>query len=96
MRSFLYREQIRHRPETPQTIVELEVALMNYSIERFYKDTILSDNGYRAVLFTTDILLNALAAATEIFMNGTFSVSNIRDLNKKDKRKQRLHINQNV
>ncbi|CAL1672531.1 unnamed protein product [Lasius platythorax] len=38
MRSFLYREQIRHRPETPQTIAELEVALMNYQpIERIYK-----------------------------------------------------------
>ncbi|XP_071581238.1 uncharacterized protein [Temnothorax nylanderi] len=75
MRSFLYREQIRHRPEIPQTIVGLEVALMNYQpTEHIYKGTVLSDSGYRAVLFTTDTLLNALATSTEIFMDGTFSV----------------------
>jgi len=84
MRSFLYREQTRNRPETPQTIAELEIALINYRpIERFYKGTVLSDNGYRAVLFTTDSLLDILATATEIFMDGTFSVSNIRDLNER-------------
>ncbi|XP_067214375.1 uncharacterized protein [Linepithema humile] len=75
MRSFLYREQIRQRPKIPQTIDELEIKLMNYrAMERIYKGTVLSDNGYRAVLFTTDALLNALVAATEIFMDGTFSV----------------------
>jgi len=84
MRSFLYREQTRHRPEIPQTIAELEIALMNYRpIERIYKGTVLSDNGYRAVLFTTDALLDVLATATEIFMDGTFSVSNIRNLNER-------------
>ncbi|XP_067204809.1 uncharacterized protein [Linepithema humile] len=75
MKSFLYRELMRHRPETPQTIVGLEIALMNYRpMERIYKGTVLSNNGYRAVLFTTNALLDALAAASDIFMDGTFSV----------------------
>jgi len=64
---------IENRPETPQTIAELEIALINYRpIERFYKGTVLSDNGYRAVLFTTDSLLDVLATATEIFMDGMY------------------------
>lgn len=84
MRSFLYREQVRHRPETPRTITALEEALMNYQpVKDIYKGTVLSDNGYRAVLFTNDTLLDALAAATEIYMDGTFAVSNIRNLNER-------------
>lgn len=83
LRSFLYREQVRHKPETPQTIVELEIALRNYPlVERFYKGTILSDNGYRAVLFSTDTLLSTLVEATELFTDGTFSVSIQKKINK--------------
>ncbi|XP_024891324.1 uncharacterized protein LOC112467093, partial [Temnothorax curvispinosus] len=75
MRSFLYREQIRHRPETPQTIDEFEMALRNYRpVEYIYKGIALSDNGYKAIIFTSEALLDALTASTEIYMDGTFSV----------------------
>lgn len=68
---------MRHRPEIPKTIADLEITLRDYPpIEQFYKGTVLSDNGYRAVLFSTDMLLESLVTATELFMDGTFSVSN--------------------
>lgn len=71
---------MRHRPEIPKIIADLETTLRGYlPIQRFYQGTVLSDNGYRAVLFSTDMLLDSLVTATELFMDGTFSVSNIRD-----------------
>lgn len=67
---------MRQRPETPQTIAELDVALINYQpIQHIFKDTVTSDDGYKAIIFTSDALLQALVDATEIFMDGTFSVS---------------------
>lgn len=76
MRNLLNREQLRRRPETPHTIVELDVALMNYqAVQHIFKGTVLSDDGYRAVIFTSDALINVLASTTEIYMDGTFKVS---------------------
>lgn len=78
MRSLLNREQLRRRPETPQTITELDTILINYQpVQNIFKGTVLSDDGYRAIIFTSDALLDTLVAATEIYMDGTFSVSNI-------------------
>lgn len=78
MRSLLNREQLCRRPETPRTIAELDVALINYQpVQHIFKGTVLSDQGYRAVIFTNDALLDALVTTTEIYMDGTFSVSNI-------------------
>ncbi|XP_018300267.1 uncharacterized protein [Mycetomoellerius zeteki] len=75
IRNTLTREQLRQRPETPQTIAELDVALINYQpIQHIFKDTVTSDDGYKAIIFTSDALLQALVDATEIFMDGTFSV----------------------
>jgi len=78
IRSLLNREQLRRRPETPKSIAELDVALINYQpVQHIFKGTVLSDENHRAVIFTSDVLLDALATATEIYMDGTFSVSNI-------------------
>lgn len=76
MRNVLHREQLRRRPETPHTIAELDTILMDYQPVQ-HKGTVLSDEGYRAVIFTSDALLDALVATTEIYIDGTFSVSNI-------------------
>lgn len=78
MRSLLNREQLRRRPEIPQTVAELDMILINYQpVQNIFKGTVLSDDGYRAIIFTSDALLDTLVAATEIYMDGTFSVSNI-------------------
>ncbi|XP_071577753.1 uncharacterized protein [Temnothorax nylanderi] len=75
MRSLLNREQLRRRPETPQTIVELDLLLINYQpVQYIFKGTVVSDEGYRAVIFTSDALLDALVKSKEIYMDGTFSV----------------------
>ncbi|XP_039302646.1 uncharacterized protein LOC105206370 [Solenopsis invicta] len=75
MRSLLNREQLRKRPEIPRTVAELEMILSNYEpIRHIYKGTVVSDEGYRAVIFTSDALLNALAESKEIYIDGTFSV----------------------
>lgn len=78
MRSLLNREQLRRRPETPQTIAELDLILINYQpVQNIFKGTVVSEEGYRAVIFTSDVLLDALTESKEIYMDGTFSVSNI-------------------
>lgn len=78
VRNVLNREQLRRRPETPATIAELDIALRNYQpIRHIFKDTILSDDGFRAVIFTSDALLDCLVSTTEIYMDGTFKVSNV-------------------
>ncbi|XP_036143828.1 uncharacterized protein LOC105838291 [Monomorium pharaonis] len=75
VRNFLNREQLRQRPETPQTIVELDVVLKNYPpVQYIFKGIILSDDGYRAVIFASDALLDLLVSTTEIYMDGTFKV----------------------
>lgn len=76
MRSVLTREQLRRRPETPRTIAELDLILMNFQpVQHIFKGTILSDDGHRAIIFTSDALLDSLVATKEIYMDGTFSVS---------------------
>lgn len=78
LRSLLNREQLRRRPETPQTIVQLDEALKNYQpVQHIFKGTILSDDGYRAVIFTSDALLDVFESTMEIYMDGTFKVSNV-------------------
>lgn len=78
IRNVLHREQLRRRPETPHTIAELDVRLINYQpVQHIFKGTILSDEGHRAVIFSSDALLDTLIGSTEIYMDGTFSVNNI-------------------
>lgn len=78
VRNLLNREQLRRRPETPPTIVELDVALRNYrAVQHIFKGTILSNDGFRAIIFTSDALLDCLVSATEIYMDGTFKVSKV-------------------
>jgi len=41
MRSLFNREQLRRRPETPKTIIKLDVALMNYQpVQHIFKSTV--------------------------------------------------------
>jgi len=80
MRSLLNREQLRRRPETPKTIAELDVALINYqpynvSLKVRYCQMRIIEQLYLQVTFYW-----TLATATEIYMDGTFSVSNIKNL----------------
>jgi len=41
IRSLLNREQLRRRPETPKTIAELDMTLINYQpVQRIFKDIV--------------------------------------------------------
>ncbi|XP_067209981.1 uncharacterized protein [Linepithema humile] len=75
VRSLLNREQKRRKLELPQTITEFDLILSNYQpVQHIFKGTVTSDEGYKAVIFTSDVLLNTLVTATEIYIDGTFSV----------------------
>ncbi|XP_039314615.1 uncharacterized protein LOC105193782 isoform X2 [Solenopsis invicta] len=53
IRSFLNREQLKKRPEIPQIVAEFQLTLLNYELTRhIYKGTVVSIEGYRAVIFT--------------------------------------------
>jgi len=55
---------------------KLKDCLLKYEpLKEIYKGNVISTNNEIAIIFSTDVLLIALAASTEIYVDGTFSVS---------------------
>lgn len=76
IRSQLNRERIKNRPKLPQSIDILADELNNYiPISDIYKGSVTANDGNKALFFSNDKLLQALNSSTEIFCDGTFSVS---------------------
>lgn len=76
MRSPLYREKIKHRPSLPTNFLSLQTQLDIYEpLKNIYKGKAISVNDEIAFIFSTDVLLKELASSTEMFLDGTFSVS---------------------
>lgn len=76
MRCSMHRERIKKRPSVPDTLVLLYNSLQNTNImQHFYKEIITTIDGKTAIILSTDYLLQALSSATEIYVDGTFSVS---------------------
>lgn len=76
MRSSLYREKIKYKPLFPVNFLGLHTKLQTYKpLNSIYKGKATSVKNETALIFSTDILLKELAASTEMYLDGTFSVS---------------------
>lgn len=76
VRSQLNRERLKNRPKLPHSIATLADELNHYTpTNHIYKGCVIASDGNRALLFSDDKLLIALELSTEIYCDGTFSVS---------------------
>lgn len=76
MRCNMRRERTKSQPCVPDTLASLYNILTNSDIiENIYKENITTSNGKTAIILSTNYLLDALASTTEIYVDGTFSVS---------------------
>lgn len=74
----MHRERIKSQPPVPDTLASLYDILQNRDImQNIYKENITTSNGKTAIILSTNYLLQALSSATEIYVDGTFSVSTI-------------------
>jgi len=54
----------------------LATNLLTYrSLERFYKGNVICSDGKRALIFTSNELLQEIQKSTELYVDGTFNVS---------------------
>lgn len=84
IRCSLHRERIKSRPSIPDTLALLYNILQNSDImQNIYKESITTIDGKTAIILSTDYLLKALSSATEIYVDGTFSVSMTARCNRK-------------
>lgn len=72
VRSILSRKRAESRPKVSDTLDLLGKILENKS---FLRATVESTNKKKALIFTTEKLLQGIGNANELFMDGTFSVS---------------------
>lgn len=71
----MQRERMKSRPPVPDTLASLRDVLENCDIiKNVYKGSVTT-NGKSAIILSTNYLLEALSSATEIYVDGTFSVS---------------------
>lgn len=76
LRSSMQRERIKSQPPVPDTLSSLRDILENCNIiKNVYKESVTTNDGKTAIILSTNYLLEALASATEIYVDGTFSVS---------------------
>jgi len=76
MKSVMARERTKRRPPIPHTFQALATDLIKYEwIKDFYKGSVVAQDGSMAIIFSSEGLINALKTTTEIFVDGTFSVS---------------------
>jgi len=76
MRNVLSKEKLKMRPPLPSSVCDLGNLLQNYeSVKVIYKGCIISEDNKYSYIFTSDKLLKILEKSSEIFIDGTFSVS---------------------
>lgn len=72
----MQRERLKSRPPIPDTLALLYDILENSGImQNIYKESLITTDGKTAIIFSTNYLLQALSSATNIYVDGTFSVS---------------------
>jgi len=76
LKTTLYRERLKLRPSLPKDMETLATNLSTYGpLERFYKGSVTSVDKKKALIFTSDELLQKLQKSTELYVDGTFNVS---------------------
>jgi hypothetical protein len=74
----MQRERMKSLPSVPDTLASLYDILANSGImSNIYKENLITTDEKTAIIFSTNSLLQALSSATEIYVDGTFSVSTI-------------------
>ncbi|XP_018301775.1 uncharacterized protein [Mycetomoellerius zeteki] len=75
IRCSMHRERIKSRPPIPDTLASLRNILEHCDIiKNVYKGSLITDNEKTAIILSSNSLLEALSSATEIYVDGTFSV----------------------
>ncbi|XP_070168539.1 uncharacterized protein [Polyergus mexicanus] len=74
LKTTLYRERIKLRPSLPKDMETLAVNFSTYGpLERFYKGNVTCNDGKKALIFTSNELLQELQKSTELYVDGTFN-----------------------
>jgi len=72
----MVRERMKSRPPVLDTLASLQNILENCDIIKdMYKESVTTNDGKTAIILSSNYLLEALSSATEIYVDGTFSVS---------------------
>lgn len=73
MKSAMQRTRGKLRPIIPGSLRELAAALNTYApTQQMYRGIVKADDGSVALLFASEQIMVALAAAHEIYVDGTF------------------------
>lgn len=76
LKTTLYRERIKLRPSLPKDMESLGADLSIYGpFEGFYKGCVTCSDGKKALIFTSNELLQELQESSELYVDGTFNVS---------------------
>lgn len=76
IRCSMQRQRTKSLPPVPDTLTSLRDILEDYDIlKNVYKESVTTNDGKTAIILSTNYLLKALSSATELFVDGTFSVS---------------------
>jgi len=76
MRNTLSKEKLKMRPPLPSSICDLDSLFEGYEpVKLIYKSYVISEDNKYSYIFTSDKLLKILNESSEIFIDGTFSVS---------------------
>jgi len=71
----MHRERVKVRPSVPKTLASLRDIFENSdTLKNIYQGSVIFNDKVAIILSTTD-LLEGLSSATEIYVDGTFSVS---------------------
>lgn len=64
------------RPNLPKDMETFTMNLSTYApLKRFYKGNVTCSDGKKALIFTSNELLQELQKSTELYVDGTFNVS---------------------
>lgn len=76
MRCSMYRERGKVRPSVPETLASLrDIIESSDIIKNIYQGSVILNDDKIAIILSTTSLLEGLSSATEIYVDGTFSVS---------------------
>ncbi|XP_067208655.1 uncharacterized protein [Linepithema humile] len=75
LKTTLYRERIKLRQTLPKDMETLATNLSTYQpLEKFYKGNVTCSDGKKALIFTSNELLQELQKSTELYVDGTFNI----------------------
>lgn len=72
----MHRARVKVRPTVPETLASLrDIVEKSEIMKDIYQGSVVSNNDKIAIILSTTRLLQGLSSATEIYVDGTFSVS---------------------